>query len=299
MDKAELDKLQECDLIINHVNTRLRQGLNTNIYVIGLSGTGKSSTSQRLGELIIGSREEKFKVFIIDSLIELLRVLKKTNAGDIVIIEEVSVLFPSRRAMASENVAISKVLDTCRKKELCIISNAPLWISIDSHMRAMGNLLIETLSINKTLKIVHSKFHRLQTDPRTGKTYTHTMLRKDREVKLMFTRMPNIDKWNEYEKRKDKSMEDLYQRLENQQLKKEKKEIKDSRSFSDDVSSLNEQEKEVHYLYNMKGMTQMEVADKIGCSQSKIARITQNILKKLEITKGIKQMGNKPNRGCL
>ena len=225
----KFDKMPEADIVVNYVNTRLRKGLNTNLYIIGLSGTGKSSVSIRLAELIHGERDEESKpeITIVDSLLEMIKAIRKSKTGDIIIIEEVSVLFSSRRAMTGENVSIAKVLDTCRKKELCLISNAPLWNSIDSHMRALGHIIIETLRVNKTDKVVVSKFHRLQTNPLTSKTYRHTMQRDGADVARMFTKMPSKDRWDNYEKQKDEFMDELYEQLEvEQNIKNKKREIK-------------------------------------------------------------------------
>lgn len=270
----------ECDIIVKYINKRYNQGLNTNIYVIGLSGTGKSSTSLRLSEKIIESRECLPKCFLTDSFLSFLKAIRNSNEGDIIIIEEVSVLFPSRRAMARENVNIGKVMDTCRKKRLCIISNAPLWNSIDSHMRAMGHLLVETLKIVKKFKVVVSKFHRLQTNPLTGKTYRHTMQRKGRDINRLVTQMPNKERWDEYEREKDIFMDELYNRMEFEQNKKKAKLDKEMGVVQPNIKELTARELEVHNLYNMKGMTQEEIGRRLGLSQPWISDIVKNIIKK-------------------
>lgn len=276
----------ESDVVVNEVGKRLRKGLNTNIFIIGLSGTGKSSTSLRLAELITDQRKaesgEEHEIFIIDSLLELLKAIRSSKPGGVIIAEEVSVLFGSRRAMAKENVSIGKVLDTCRKRRLTIISNAPIWKSIDSHMRGMGHLIVETLKINQKEKIVVSKFHRLQTNPGSGKTYKHTMKRAGRDVSRMYTRMPTAEKWAKYEKQKDQFMDELYHRLEREEITKRKKEDKANRVMGDEVKGLTKQEIEVHYLIHKKGKTQREVAKEMGISPS---RVSQVYLKLLEKTK--------------
>tara|TARA_R100001530_G_scaffold112862_2_gene79841 strand:- start:2146 stop:3024 length:879 start_codon:yes stop_codon:yes gene_type:complete len=241
----DFENMPEADVVLNHINTRYKKGLNSNIYIIGLSGSGKSSTSIRLAELLFKSRDEKPSITIVDSLLELLRAIRSSKNGDIVVIEEVSVLFPSRRAMAAENVSIAKVLDTCRKKELCLISNAPLWNSIDSHMRALGHILIETLRVNKTEKVVVSKFHRLQTNPLSSKTYRHTMQRDGRDVARMFTRMPSIERWRDYENQKDKFMDELYERLEGEQEFKNKKMERAMGIYKFGMLGLSEKQKEM------------------------------------------------------
>ena len=293
MTSRELSEDREADVVVKYENKRFRQGINSTIYVIGLPGTGKSSLSQRLAELITQARGQSVETFIVDSLLGLLKALRKSKEGDIIIIEEVSVLFPSRRAMARDNVSIGKILDTCRKKMLCIISNAPIWTSIDSHMRALGNVLIQTLSINKTHKVVVSKFHRLQTDPRTGKTYTHPMLRNGKDIHRLFTRMPNMEKWDEYEKTKDKFMDSLYERLENEQILKQKKLDKAMNQSEPKIESLTPRELQAHQLVNIKNMTQLQASKELGVSAARVNQILKKIRQKSLINKGNEQ--NKVN----
>ncbi len=283
--KKEIDysMMPECDVLVNHINKRYSRGLNTNMYVIGLSGTGKSSTSQRIGEKLIESREEGVQMQITDSFLGLLKAIRSSKEGDIIIIEEVSVLFPSKRAMAEENVNIGKVLDTCRKRQLCIISNAPLWKSIDSHMRAMGHLLIETLKINKKHSIVISKFHRLQTNPLTAKTYRHTMQRKGRDVSRLYTKMPNQDRWDEYEDDKDKFMDELYKVIEFKQNKKKAKLDKEMNIVQPEVDELSIQELRVHKLFTIEGLTQAETARRMGVTDSWVKQLRDKIKEKTKI----------------
>lgn len=273
----------ECDVVVRYINKRYKTGLNTNIYVIGLSGTGKSSTSQRLSEKIIEDRGEDNEVRIVDSFLGLLKAVINSKSGDIIIIEEVSVLFPSKRAMAEENVNVGKVLDTCRKRNLCIISNAPLWPSIDSHMRAMGHLLIETLKIVIKYQIVISKFHRLQTNPLTGKTYRHTMQRSGRDINRLFTKKPNQEKWDKYERDKDKFMDELYKTMEFKQKKKKEKLDKEMGITRPSMRSLTEKELRVHQLVNVKSMKVAEVAKETGVTERRIYSVLKNIQKKADL----------------
>jgi hypothetical protein len=224
----------ECDVILDHVIDRFKKGLYTLTLVIGLPGTGKSSTCLRLAELTKirmnklrmerGQEPNNNPVVIVDSLIKILEWLQKAQEGDIVAIEELSVLFPARRSMAIENVAIGRVLDTCRKKMVILYSNAPIFASIDSHIRAMANILIETLKIVRTQGVVVSKALRLQTNPGSGKTYYHKFKRNGRDVLRIYTRKPDEKVWKEYEEEKDRFMIELYLELK---AKAEKKKGKD------------------------------------------------------------------------
>jgi DNA-binding CsgD family transcriptional regulator len=226
-EEIDYDSLPEADVIVNYTNERLKKGLGTNIFVIGLSGTGKSSVSLRLGELIKQSRDDKPSILQSDSVFKLVKNVRASKEGDIIVIEEISVLFPSRRAMSGDNVDVGSIFDTIRKKMLVLISNCPLWTTVDSHMKALGHLLVETLKINKTQSVVISKFHRLQTNPRSGNTYFHTMVRDGTDIRLMYTRLPEKGRWEDYEKEKDEFMDRLYTKLEAKQKKKIEKENKE------------------------------------------------------------------------
>ena len=270
------DNIAEADVIVKYINSRFRIGKGTNIFVIGLSGTGKSSTSQRVGEKIIESRpKENLKMFVVDSLLKLIDAIRQSKLGDIIVIEEVSVLFPSRRAMGNENLAIAKIFDTIRKKKVCLISNCPLWHSMDKHMRSMGDILIQTLNIDRKNGVVVSKFFRLQTNPSTGKTYTHTMTRQGRDVTLMITRMPDKTRWAAYEAEKDAFIEKMYEELKQKQLKK-----KEKATPKPSVRDLTSRELEVHQLYHIKNMKQKDIAEQLGINFQRVSQIIKNIVKK-------------------
>jgi len=270
------DEMPEADVVVNGVNTRLKKGLNTNIFIIGLSGTGKSSTSLRLGELISQSRKKEPSITVVDNLKELVGTVRKSRVGDVIIIEEVSVLFSSRRAMTGSNVNIGRVLDTCRKKELTIISNAPIWKSIDSHMRSMGHVMIETLRINKSEGVVVSKFFKLQTNPGSGKTYTHTMTRDGAEVARMFTRMPSKERWDEYESKKDKFMDDLYKDLENEELAKERKKARENSKEKWGMNAPTEKQIEIIKSIEEDKLSFQDITIKFNYANKDVARQMYN-----------------------
>jgi len=277
---GEYDNKPECDVIVNHINARFKRGLGTNIPVIGNSGTGKSSVCQRVTEKIKESRpKENLTSFITDSLLKFLEAIKKSKQGDMIIVEEVSVLFPSRRAMAKDNVSVAKIFDTIRKKRLVLLLNFPMWNSLDNHIKSMGHILIETLKINKTEGVVISKFFKLQCNASTSKIYKHTMTRNGRDVPLMYTRMPNKEDWDKYESDKDKFMDELYNRMSLEQVKKREKEDKDLGITPPKMQDLTTRELQVHKLHSDK-LTQQEIGEKLGLTQQRVGVILKNIVKK-------------------
>jgi len=290
LQKVDYSKYDESDIIVNYIAERFLKGFYTFLLTIGLPGTGKSSVDMRLNELVM-ARINKIRarkgiapsteIYVVDSLIEFIEWLQKARPGDCVVIEELSVLFPSRRSMAGENVAIGRVLDTCRKKQVIIFSNAPILKSIDSHLRAMAHICVETLKIVKTQQVVVSKAHRLQTNPGSGKTYLHTFQRNGRDVKRIYTRMPDLERWATYEKQKDKFMDELYKELKS---KAEKKREKLEKEIGVDGGSdpLTQRELEVYTLREIKSMTQQEVADTLQINVSNVCRAEARYNKKLK-----------------
>ncbi len=278
--KIDFKTAPESDVIINYTISRLRKGLYTLILVTGLPGTGKSSTSQRYAELIYEKQGEgKFSgEDVVDSLLELLRRIKRIKkGGEVIVIEEVSVLFPSRRAMSRDNVDVARVLDTIRKKEVILISNAPIFKTIDNHFRSMANILVETIRINKTNKIVVSKAWRLQTNPGSGQTYKHTFSREGRSVKRMFTGLPNKETWKEYETKKDEFMTKLYDRLEIEADTREKKLIKQKPIGPIKIENLTQQQRDVYDLFFNQKLQQIHIAKRLNVDNSHISKVVKRL----------------------
>lgn len=280
--EVDYSKLPEADVVVNYIIARLRRGLYSLVLVTGLPGSGKSSTCLRLRELIqtkLNTQIDPLRKITIDTLLELLDALKNSKPGDVLVIEELSVLFPSRRAMSADNVAIGKILDTCRKKQVILLTNAPLLNSIDSNIRALANILVETLRVKRTEGVVISKAFRLQTDVRSSKTYLHRFQRKGRDVNLVITRKPSNDTWNKYEQEKDAFIDKLYTKLEEQQDKKSGKDKPKP------IKPLTTKELQIYDLYFTQGLTQYQIADKLKVSQPSVWQIVQKIIKKSNISK--------------
>jgi ABC-type dipeptide/oligopeptide/nickel transport system ATPase component len=273
----DFSKVPEAKLLIDYIENRQRKGLGTTTFVVGLSGTGKSSTCQRLGELIKERRQDA-EVFIVDSLLSLLSAIRKTKHGDVIIVEEISVLFPGRRAMARDNLYIGKIMDTLRKNQIVLLTNAPIWRSIDGHMKSMGHVIVQTLKIYKKQKVVYSKFHLIQTNPLSGKPYFHTFQNeKNQDVNRLYTKMPNLERWDEYEKQKDEFIDKLYKRMQNITKKQEDKLDKEMGIQSTSLENLNPKEKKVLYYKEVEGLKQCDIAKKMSMSDANISLILKKI----------------------
>lgn len=281
--RARIEGLGVVDLICN----RKKKGLYTLIFVAGLPGTGKSSSCIRLAELIskrLTGENQITEDNIFDDFLGLVGFIRKAKPEEVNIgvIEEASVLFPSRRAMSGENVDINRVLDTARKKQVILLANAPLWNSIDTHMRALGNIYIETLSIDQKNSFVICKPLGLQTNPKSGKTYYHYMSVKGREIHRVLIGKPNKETWERYEKRKDAFMDKVYQKAIHRNKKKMDKEEKEIGIYFNKKENqpFTARELEMYDLIYKKDWTQKQVAARFGISRPRISQILNNMRKK-------------------
>jgi len=263
------------------VYKRKKKGLYTLVFVAGLPGSGKSYSCIRLGEIITKmlTGENKFKHHnVFDNFVNLVQFVKGANPNEVNVgvIEEASVLFPSRRAMARENVDVNRVLDTARKKQVVLLANAPLWPSIDSHMRSLGNFYLETLAINKRDNKVIAKPLILQTNPRSGKTYYHRPTVNGREVHRTWIGKPDEAIIEKYEDRKNKFLDKIYEKAIYRKQKKNKelqKEMEKLRNQEKGIhNELTEKQKEVLELWRRGITKQKEVAKRAEVTQSSISR---------------------------
>jgi len=285
----DLKTQPESDVLVNYIVDRWKKGLYSLILVAGLPGTGKSSLCIRLKEKlheILGGTAKI--VDINDNLLDFVRFVKNANPEgpepDIGVTEEISVLFPSRRAMSTDNVDLARILDTCRKKKVILFANAPIWTSIDSHMRSMANVYIQTIRVYKGAGLVFCKCYKLQTDPRTGKTYTHSFKRGIKDVNRCYVLKPNSDLWKQYESKKDTFLDSVYSKIEARQLQKLKKDEKLVASLGKkNVEGLTAQELTIYNLAVVNKIKHEEVGKKVGLSRSRVCQLLTQIRKKLKI----------------
>jgi hypothetical protein len=284
----DLKNSPESDMVINYIVERYRRGLYSLVLISGLPGTGKSSSCIRLKEKLHEALGGEGTIKEInDNLLDFVRFVRSADpekgTPDIGVTEEVSVLFPSRRAMSGDNVDLSRILDTCRKKKVILFANAPLWPSIDSHMRSMANVYIQTVKVYKKEQLVYCKCYKLQTDPRTGKTYTHSFKRGIKDVNRCYVLKPNSKLWAEYESKKDKFLDKLYQKIEARQLTKIAKDEKLLGQFGEKkVKGLTGRELMIYDAYYTKQRKQKDIGQELGLSVKTISGILVKIRKKLE-----------------
>lgn len=227
-----IDKEKEGELILKHILKVYAVGKFPLIKVIGHPGTGKSGFCIRLGELInkkIHGVEKMEVEDIIDNLEDLIKKVIDTKESEqkVVIIEEMSTLFNNRRFMQQENITANSVFDTMRKKKMIVIGNYPISKTVDTHIEKSFNCEVETLRLDKANKQYFAKAKILQTNPGTGKTYSHFF--KDEtgsDVSYFAFNWCDKETFEKYDEGKDRFMKELY---ENLMLKAQKKKMENDK----------------------------------------------------------------------
>ncbi len=280
----DFDKLDEAGAIISHIYNRYRKGLLTVVKVIGLPGMGKSYCCMRLAELIsikIHGKNIMKREYIADNLLDVIKILRSTKKrGMPMVVEEISVLFPSRRHMTGENVAAGQIWDTMRKKGMVVIMNCPLSKDVDKKITALSNLQIETLRVNKRKGVCVIKPMRLQANPSTSKIYHHRLIDKyGMEVHRSFVKKPSDDLCEEYEKMKDDFLDDLYKTLQSKQEKKIEKTF--GLLVTKGIPKISPKEHE-RYVRFKKGISTEEQGKMEGISASAIYKSIERYRAKIE-----------------
>jgi DNA-binding CsgD family transcriptional regulator len=274
-----VDNSKEADILIKFLKYRFQRGYSTIILVIGARGTGKSSTCYRLSELIneeLNPLREKLNLkkrecgTLVTSHLDNMSFVKNSQMGDDCILEEISVLYPSRRSMSDESVGISKTFDIIRKKRLIIFANCPMALGADKNIRASSNAMLLTLKIIKTKKVVVSKFWKLQTNYMLGKVYFHQFERDGEEVDFMYTKMPNKERWKDYEDDKDSFIDNEYEKLLRKAEIKKEKELQDLGMIDTPRKELTDKQRQVMEL--LSEHTGKETAKLLGISENVVSR---------------------------
>jgi len=199
--------------IIAEIKNRIkRKNKNWLAIVCGETGSGKSFSALRLGEMIDPEFSIDNVVFRIEDFMRLLNS-KKLKKGSVIIFDEAGVGIPAREWYTISNKAINYVLQTFRHKNLGVIFTTPDFSYIDAQTRKLFHNYIETVSIDFKKEYVKVKFFQIQFNPRYGKVYWHYSITKvNGRVKTIHKtniKKPSKELIQAYEKKKKQFTETL------------------------------------------------------------------------------------------
>lgn len=91
--------------------------------------------------------------------------------GTAIIMDDAGLNLYSREAMNRTVRQIAKVFQSCRYKNLIIFLTLPALSMLDKTVRTLLNAYVQPVEIIADVEKVRAKFHFIETNPKTGKTY--------------------------------------------------------------------------------------------------------------------------------
>jgi len=140
-------------------------------------GTGKSSSAIELADELdrCSDNKPRFDVSRIALNAEEFASLvkKKWPKGTCIILDDAGLSLYSREAMTESVRNISKIFQSIRFKNLCILLTLPNFNMLDANVRRLVSCYIEVLEIDRQKNQTICKFNWLQSNPHSGKIYRH------------------------------------------------------------------------------------------------------------------------------
>lgn len=199
-------------LAVDWVRKRIKHGKNAIIAVAGQTGSGKSYISLKLAQLI----QPDFSIHnVCFSPKKLIQLVNEGNLapGSCIILEEAGVLVSSRAFYTQINRAVIALTETFRSSRLILIINLPTFHGLDSRVRALVHLLIQTTGIDMDERRSIAKVQKFHVDSLTGKEYRANFQDARRKVLHHRFKMPTLDLRKEYEAEKAKFRDQLEKQL--------------------------------------------------------------------------------------
>ena len=98
-------------------------------------------------------------------------VKQKHKRGTCIILDDAGIALYSREAMTQTVRDVSKIFQSVRYKNLCILLTLPSFAMLDANVRRLVDAYIEVIDIDRHAKETVCKFHWLDANPHSGKIY--------------------------------------------------------------------------------------------------------------------------------
>jgi len=159
--------------ILDSVIERLNTNRNWLCMIAGDTGTGKSYSALKLGEMIDPDFNLEKVAFTMKDTI---KQVKEAEKKSVLVMDEAGVQFGSRESMSKQNKLLSKVLQTFRFKQIALIWTLPDMKMIDVNARRLMHTYLETLPVDYVHNHSCVKWFDVFIDRWTGE-YKHRYMR--------------------------------------------------------------------------------------------------------------------------
>jgi len=293
------DLVQRALLLANDCKYKVRKNKHNIISAVGKPGSGKTygmiDFAIKCQKAINGKDWEVTEKLALSAQ-EFYKLVDIAKTGDVIIFDEIGAMtgMNSRKAMSSENIALSSLFQTIRSRNLIIIITTPNFGYIDKSLRELIDFNLTAEAIDYTNNLCKFKIQQLQVNEIKAKIYYHfpRVFIPNKGVFLMphiYTELPPKEQTDAYEKMKFKYQDKLNKIIQGQLKRMSDKEI--------GMDKLKPEERKAYELYTQE-IPQMQIYEELGCSGSKGKRILDTALLKMGIeNKVCYAQRNKPNVG--
>jgi len=255
----------ESEVLLKHIDNKIKKKRDWKCLFSGGTGTGKSYSGLRLGELWYKRHfgEEMPFEHIVSNLDEAILLTKKIKRkGEFILIEEVSVSAGSRDSQTTLNKEWNRFLDICRIKQLVICMNSPHISYIDKHIRMSLDCWVDFKHVDFKRKISVGRPLWLQTSPHKDEPYKHKYENDEgEEVTQCYFKKPSDYLAKRYDESKDKFTDDMLDEIAQRMANARTKKMRDlGHKF------LSKREQQTYELW-IRGYDSNEGAKKLGINR--------------------------------
>lgn len=191
--------------IQKYMQRRINQNKNFLGIICGTTGSGKSYSAMRLGELFDPNFNIDRVVFKTEDFMKVVND-KKLKKGSVIIFDEAGVGLPAREWYSISNKLINYILQIFRYKNVIVLFTTPSLSFVDSQARNLFHAFFQTQAIDFRHKEVLLKPLFLQTDSFKGDIYKKYLRLyvngKTHRLKRIRLGMPDKELIDAYEKKK-------------------------------------------------------------------------------------------------
>lgn len=254
------------DPFIAYIQKRNRLNKNFVFGIFGATGSGKSYSALRIGELVDPNFSVDNVCFKASEFLDLVNgKTRPLKAGAFIIADEFGIAMSHIDWQNLSHKLVNFVLQSFRYRRLNLCFTAPHFLFMDASSRKLLNGLLETKAIDMENKQVIIKPLLLQTNQKTAKTYFKRLriITNDGVVPydMMKVSLPSEELRKQYEEKKKIFLDEL-----NKNIQKDLERIENPEKKGREQRALLKVKRVAYNLHKGGDMTMLQVSKLLGIS---------------------------------
>lgn len=213
---------------LNYIHDRIRKNKNFIAAITGGTGSGKSYSALKMGELLDPDFDIRNLCFTPKELMDLVEgKTKELKAGSCIIFDEIQVSMSHLNFQDVVSKCLNFLFQTFRHRNFILIMTSPHFDLINASLRKLFHSRIETIYINPKSKQCCLKPLLLQINQRSGKVYNKYLRVNGTPLTQLKVGLASSELLKQYEDRKDQFTKNLNkeirEKIKASEMKKKRK----------------------------------------------------------------------------